>query len=179
MWNDAASPPLRSTTNNQFLIRAAGGIGINTNAPGAPLDVHGAVRVVRQLPGAILTLGIDRSWEFRQRGLGPGTALELASVGGGGNKNFIIHTTGRVGISTTNPGFTLHVNGSAGKPGGGSWSNASDARLKDVGQSFTRGLDALEKLQPKHYRYSPDNALDLPSDREYVEPPPSPAPPAP
>ena len=56
----------------------------------------------------------------------------------------------------------------AGKPGGGSWSTASDARLKDVGPRFTRGLEALEQLQPRHFHYTTDNALDLPSDQDYV-----------
>jgi hypothetical protein len=35
----------RSTANNQFLIRAAGGVGIGTNAPAQALDVNGNVKV--------------------------------------------------------------------------------------------------------------------------------------
>ncbi len=62
----------------------------------------------------------------------------------------------------------LHVNGSAGKPGGGSWSVASDARLKDVKHHFTRGLDAIAKLNPVYYSYKKDNPIDLPPDEEYI-----------
>ncbi len=82
-------------------------------------------------------------------------------------KNFLISAT-RVGIGTTSPEFTLHVNGAAGKPGGGSWTTPSDSRLKDVGQPFTRRLEDLEKIQPRSYRYTQGNALNLPSDREHI-----------
>ena len=37
---------------------------------------------------------------------------------------------GNVGIGDEDPDFLLEVNGTAGKPGGGSWSNSSDRRLK-------------------------------------------------
>jgi hypothetical protein len=63
---------------------------------------------------------------------------------------------------------TLRVNGSADKPGGGSWSTSSDVRLKDVGTNFTPGLEALEDIQPVHYHYKSDNPLKLPSDPEYI-----------
>jgi H-type lectin domain-containing protein len=44
-WADESSASeFASTAANQFLIRAAGGVGIGTNAPGAQLDVAGSVR---------------------------------------------------------------------------------------------------------------------------------------
>jgi hypothetical protein len=43
----------------------------------------------------------------------------------------------------------LHVNGSAGKPGGGSWADSSDARLKENINSIDgrEALDLLNQLQ--------------------------------
>jgi hypothetical protein len=42
VWADSTGPSFASTTPNQFLVRAARGVGINTNAPGtASLSVNG------------------------------------------------------------------------------------------------------------------------------------------
>jgi hypothetical protein len=78
-------------------------------------------------------------------------------------------STGNVGIGTTSPGFyKLAVNGSAAKPGGGSWSNFSDVRLKKLYGSYERGLSEVDKLSPVRYSYREDNELGLPSEKEYV-----------
>jgi hypothetical protein len=105
--------------NKDLIINTDGQVGIHTGTPAATLDVDGSasglpvMRIARQGNGAVLLeLASERSWEFRQLGSDAGTALELASVGGGGNKHFIINTTGRVGIGTTDPEHTLDVNGS-------------------------------------------------------------------
>jgi len=45
VWADSQDTNFTSTANNQFLVRAAGGVGINTNNPGATLDVNGSLRV--------------------------------------------------------------------------------------------------------------------------------------
>jgi hypothetical protein len=45
VWADYDGGPFASTDTDQFLVRAAGGVGINTNAPQATLDVNGSVRV--------------------------------------------------------------------------------------------------------------------------------------
>ena len=78
------------------------------------------------------------------------------------------NNSGYVGIGTSSPDALLSVNGTADKPGGGSWSTFSDGRLKDVGAKFTDGLEALNEIQPVHYHYKSDNPLNLPSQPEYV-----------
>jgi len=75
---------------------------------------------------------------------------------------------GKVGIGTAAPDELLSVNGSADKPGGGSWDTFSDGRLKDVGASFTNGLAALEGIEPVHYHYKSGNPLNLPSQPEHI-----------
>jgi hypothetical protein len=49
----------------------------------------------------------------------------------------------KVGIGTSAPAYLLHVNGTAAKPGGGSWTVASDKRLKKNISTFTERLTVL------------------------------------
>ena len=43
VWADSTEADFASTGDNQFLIRAAGGVGIGKNNPGAALDVSGSI----------------------------------------------------------------------------------------------------------------------------------------
>ena len=43
VWADTTAEVFNSTTNNQFLIRAAGGVGIGKNNPATALDVNGTI----------------------------------------------------------------------------------------------------------------------------------------
>jgi hypothetical protein len=79
-----------------------------------------------------------------------------------------INRLGQVGIGTPAPTDTLSVNGTASKPGGGSWSVFSDERLKTIKGEFTSGLKAVMQLQPLRYVYRSDNAMDLKSQGEHV-----------
>ncbi|MBI4547588.1 MAG: hypothetical protein HY707_06400 [Ignavibacteriae bacterium] len=45
VWADATDSSFASTNNNQFLIRASGGVGINTSLPDAMLGISGSVRI--------------------------------------------------------------------------------------------------------------------------------------
>jgi hypothetical protein len=75
---------------------------------------------------------------------------------------------GLLGIGTTAPTDTLSVNGTASKPGGGSWAVFSDERLKNIKGRFNTGLNAVMQLQPIRYEYKSNNALGLKSDGEHV-----------
>lgn len=101
--------------NKNFLIDTTGFVGIGTVSPQAKLDVNGGAISVSNAGDQFdaLVLGIERSWVFRQHGTAETTALKLQSIGGGGNKNFLIDTTGSVGIGTLDPQAKLDVNGTA------------------------------------------------------------------
>lgn len=72
----------------------------------------------------------------------------------------------RVGIRTEAPAYHLHVNGTAAKPGGGSWTVASDKRLKQEITDYQEGLAAVVRIRPVWFRYNGKAAL--PTDRKYV-----------
>jgi len=73
-----------------------------------------------------------------------------------------------VGIGTSTPDNLLTVNGSADKPGGGSWETYSDGRLKTVNGSFGSGLDQVMQLRPIRYRYKADNAIGIRDRDEHI-----------
>jgi endosialidase-like protein len=74
----------------------------------------------------------------------------------------------RLSISTSAKAYDLHVDGSAGKPGGGSWSNASDLRLKNIDREYSKGLQEVIKLRPIEFHYKPDNARGYSPEREEI-----------
>jgi hypothetical protein len=60
---------------------------------------------------------------------------------------------GNVGIGVPAPTFQLQLStDSAAKPNGGSWSNPSDARLKENIRPFTDGLAVVRQINPVSYR---------------------------
>jgi hypothetical protein len=89
-------------------------------------------------------------------------------VGFAGSTGFFIDSSGKVGIGTTSPDNLLTVNGSADKPGGGSWGTFSDGRLKTVEGTFQAGLEEVLQLHPIRYRYKQQNALGIKDHDEHV-----------
>jgi hypothetical protein len=65
-----------------------------------------------------------------------------------------IKETGYVGIGTGSPDNLLTVNGSADKPGGGSWATFSDARVKKEVTAFMDGLNIIKQINPITYKYN-------------------------
>lgn len=179
VWADSQNTDFGSTAVNQFLVRASGGVGINNSSPATALDVTGEIRssvglsVPGNLPGSGTVISrpgfgrtrlISSSWSAST-----GDYVDIEVPGNDSAGNMVrITSRGNLGIGTTAPDATLSVNGTADKPGGGSWSTFSDGRLKDVGGEFHHGLEALAKVQPVHYRYKAGNPLNLPSQPEFV-----------
>jgi hypothetical protein len=118
VWGDSTDADFTSTGNNQFLIRASGGVGIGT-APGFPLDVLAGQAVARftttnNSNGSVLVLQNNN----------PASAMSLGAInfnrGGGtdgqisfltssnmtfrvvGSERMRINASGHVGIGTTN-----------------------------------------------------------------------------
>lgn len=60
-----------------------------------------------------------------------------------------------IGAGANPPQYLLHLGtDSAGKPGGGSWTNSSDARLKKDVRPFQDGLATILQVNPVHYTYN-------------------------
>ena len=82
VWADSQGSSFASTTNDQFLIRAQGGVGINTNNPnGAALSVNGSITsTMWKASGVIKSIGaLPQAATFTSGG---GTLLIFASGSG-------------------------------------------------------------------------------------------------
>lgn len=73
VWADALDVPFASTASNQFLVRARGGVGINTNIPGAALGVNGEVRVSQAVFAESFVGDGSGLVNLRGQGITPGT----------------------------------------------------------------------------------------------------------
>jgi len=85
---------------------------------------------------------------------------------GGSTELSVISGTGFVGVNTTTPAFTFEVNGNAAKPGGGSWINSSDRRLKQNINPYTDGLQQLIQIEPVTFNYNAISGFD--QSKEHV-----------
>jgi hypothetical protein len=83
-------------------------------------------------------------------------AGDVLTLSGGGN----------VGIGYGTPTYKLAVNGDAAKPGGGSWTVASDARLKQDINEYKDGLKEILAIRPVTYRYNEQSGHN--TEKEYV-----------
>jgi len=79
------------------------------------------------------------------------------------DNQFLIRASGGVGIGANNPDAMLTVNGTADKPGGGSWTVFSDARLKKNIEPLTGALNRLLELRAVTFEYKdPQSIHELP-----------------
>jgi len=157
VWSDDQNSSFTSTGPRQFLVRAEGGVAINTNTPaaGAALTVNGNVdiatsgslafglqnRQMLNLFGAVHGIGVQTSRMYFRTNNGfswfeGGVHSEATdSPGAGGNLRMRLNNVGQLQTST------------------GTISTLSDARLKDQVQDYTHALDQINALRPVRYHY--------------------------
>jgi hypothetical protein len=142
VWGDSTDADFASTAVNQFLIRAAGGVGIGTNSPGAALHVVGA-----ENNGTTATLKITsgtQSLLLDGNEIDSDTTLVLNN--NSANNVLLANGGGRVGIDIVPAStYKLHVNGVVA--GVGNYVNASDGRYKMNIATFPDALDAILNLR--------------------------------
>jgi hypothetical protein len=166
-----------ATIQERMRITSAGYVGIGTSVPTSTLDVNGAItanngsNINLKASTASLYDSGDLVWynsdSTEKARINAGTAATGSmyfSVGTPTSTKMTILNDGSVGIGTVTPTYRLHVIGTAGLSTGTAWTNASDARLKDIHGDYEYGLNEVLQLHTVRYSYKKDNPLQLPSD---------------
>jgi len=165
-------------------------VGIGTETPGAKLEITGeSFDWLFRLNGSygnLLRAHYNHNlwWRSSQTMTPTGTAMPALTIEAystaqtedifrifdkDSNYAFVVAPSGNIGIGIADPEtYKLYVNGPAAKPGGGSWANPSDIRLKRLHGNYERGLSAISRLNPVRYSYRPDNELQLPVAKRFV-----------
>lgn len=125
-----------------------GDAGINIKATNT--SARELLLAVNQSSGGIIGMMTSNDLFFRSNNL----------------NRMVIKSDGDIGIGTTTPSQLLSVNGTAGKPGGGSWATFSDKRMKQDIRPFQDGLDAVLRINPVNFRYNELSGHD--TQPEYV-----------
>jgi hypothetical protein len=110
VWADSQFADFASTTTDQFLIRAANGVGIGTTNPAARLTIGGFGAFDEKSAAAIVltntTADTGRGWEWHALDDGRMQFADYTAR----RSRMIIDTNGNVGIGV-NPSSKLHVAG--------------------------------------------------------------------
>ena len=110
VWADSQDASFASTTNDQFLIRAGGGVGIGTATPGDTLEVNGGIRATGFSTLNSTGPGVEIDYNGAGDGNGrilainrtaPGTLLGLALGDYFHNKGMLVQANGNVIVSGT------------------------------------------------------------------------------
>jgi hypothetical protein len=145
-----------STTDNTattaMTITGAGYVGIGTTAPLRALNVVGSFGLGSSLTNAGVAMqtnsGVGQIFGIN---IDNNTWNPLEFSTGGGTPSVYLDTSGHVGIGTTSPSYTMHVNGSVA--GTSAYVNLSDIRHKKNIEPLLAGLKTVEQLKPVTFEW--------------------------
>jgi len=172
VWADSTvDADFSSTGNNQFLIRASGGVGIGTNSPQAALHVVGEnIRVEQNgLPRFSLNSSGAAADQKKWQNYASTTALNFTALndaenaetfwlqvarGAGTAITSVTFPSGNVGIGTTTPSEKLHVVGNICATG--TIAACSDARYKTNLREIPDALNKVKSLNGIFFNWKRD-----------------------
>lgn len=189
VWTDSAGADFSSTGNNQFLIRASGGVGINTNAPTRSLDVNGVIGVfdsgtrtynggvASELGGQLVEMGINDDAVNRFGGVynsaAQGGLIRVDTRAGQNLFQFYGRGAGSTTLyplATINNAGVLWLNGlGTGNPANPLCLDSlhqiatctSSVRYKNNITNLNLGLDTIAQLRPVTFEWKSNGQPDL------------------
>jgi hypothetical protein len=170
VWADSQDVDFVSSGPDQFLVRAAGGVAINTNGPRAALTVEGEGKwnpaigngygdfhvgsadyglAIGVANGPGLGAGAVRLWPK-----GGNEAIVFTTAASYPDRTLTLSDAGLVGVRRNPATNALEVAGNASKTTAGSWLANSDARIKTEVQGIDGAVDRLMRVRPVTFRYT-------------------------
>ncbi|MBK7145494.1 MAG: tail fiber domain-containing protein [Xanthomonadales bacterium] len=162
VWADSSQGTnFVSTGSNQFLIRANGGMGLN----GAPINDSVEFTMVADSDGTNYV-----NLFLRQRDFNAGMLVSAGDATGtaANNAGFYLdqyNGSAQVRRLTLAGNGDLSVTAAAFKPGGGSWSAPSDARLKQDIEPLSGALERMLQLKGVSFEYREPDPARRPAGR--------------
>ena len=170
VWADSQSSDFESTGPDQFLVRADGGVAINTNGPRGVLTVEGEGKWNPSIGNGYGDFHVGSADYGLAIGVANGPGLGAGAVRlwpKGGNEAIVFTTAdsypdrtltlsdaGLVGVRRNPASNALEVAGNASKTSAGSWLANSDARIKTEVQDIDGAVDRLMRVRPVTFRYT-------------------------
>jgi hypothetical protein len=157
VWGDSTVADFASTGNDQFVIRASGGVGIGTNAPQQTLHVDGT---------EILSTGLQSGFKFRERG-STSIADDWVWYSSGNVARLWRHAAGEV-LTVTGAGVVA-INGLGAAGSTALCRNAvneistcsSSIRYKQNVSPFHQGLSLITHLRPVSFEWRANHQADV------------------
>jgi hypothetical protein len=138
----SAAATFNSTLTATGLVTLNGGLNVAAGNITNPGTITGGT--LSTTSGSVL---FPSSWKIYYNPSSSGVGTSSLRFNAAGLDAFEFDTSGDLGI-----------NGQAYKPGGGSWANSSDARIKTIEARYELGLDEILKLDPVVYRFMGNDA---------------------
>jgi len=184
--NDNQNLRFETSGSPHMYITTSGNVGIGQSSPQYKLDINTLTTEFNTPSFRVINSSNEGFYSVPRVG-GPLDYFTLSATGdtaiiGSTGKNFIIgagnaaawkflgtsslpqpgqmYTDANVGIEVSNPTYLIHLGSdSAGKPGGGSWSDSSDERLKENIELADLDIcyNVVKNLPLKRYRWK-DNS---------------------
>jgi hypothetical protein len=165
VWADSTEADFATTADNQFLIRAAGGVGIGVNNPAGLLDIGGRIYLRGSTAGTTAGLWLDDMGVTSHSnrafiGLYSSGYVGFWGDAGAGWGMMMNVTNGYVGIGTDTPTHRLQV-GTA-YCDGSAWYPSSDRNLKENFKSVDTlaVLDKVAAMPVSRWNYKQDTSTE-------------------
>lgn len=155
---NAPSAPITTGAITATTVTASGGVTTTGTVAATNVNASGAVNI----GGSDFHIQIDGSGN---RSIWYSAGWALTWTASNGNLTYVRNGDSAALFSSigTSGDFVIY-GANAYKPGGGSWTAPSDARIKTVTGDYTRGLAEILQLQPKRFTYRANDTMDAPEE---------------